>query len=196
MKRKELENRMLQALQEGNDCAPLWKRFFSYVIDYFLSTILISLIPMIATSILTGEKAFTSENFTAIPMGWRILLSGVAMAVAVYYFCILTLKETHRGQTLGKRILGIRIVTVDGQELTWKHMCRRELIGSLLIEGETAFPSAYVRYFIFLWLPQALSQGLYYVYMGISFCSIVYAVFGMQHRMFHDIVGGTRVAAK
>lgn len=63
MKRKELENRMLQALQEGNDCAPLWKRFFSYVIDYFLSTILISLIPMIATSILTGESMYGGVVF-------------------------------------------------------------------------------------------------------------------------------------
>ena len=97
MKRKELENRMLQALQEGNDCAPLWKRFFSYVIDYFLSTILISLIPMIATSILTGEKAFTSENFTAIPMGmedsskWR----GYGCS------CVLFLHTASEGDTQG-----------------------------------------------------------------------------------------------
>lgn len=187
---------MLQRLQEGSDCAPLWKRFFSYGIDYFLSTILISLIPMIVTSILTGEKAFTSENFTAIPMSWRIILSGAAMTVAVYYFCILPLKETHKGQTFGKRIMGIRIVAADGQELAWKHMWKRELVGSLLIEGETAFPAAFLRYFVFLLLPQALSRGIYYVYMGISLCSVLYAVFGMDHRMFHDIIGKTKVVVK
>lgn len=196
MTRKELENKMLQRLQEGSDCAPLWKRFFSYGIDYFLSTILISLIPMIVTSILTGEKAFTSENFTAIPMSWRIILSGAAMTVAVYYFCILPLKETHKGQTFGKRIMGIRIVAADGQELAWKHMWKRELVGSLLIEGETAFPAAFLRYFVFLLLPQALSRGIYYVYMGISLCSVLYAVFGMDHRMFHDIIGKTKVVVK
>ncbi len=187
---------MLQSLQEGSSCAPLWKRFLSYVIDYFLSTILISLIPMIVTSILTGEKAFTSENFTALSMGWRIVLSGTAMAAAVYYFCVQPLRETHKGQTFGKRIMGIRIVPADGQELAWKHMWKRELVGSLLIEGETAFPSAFLRYFAFLLLPQTLSQWIYYLYMGISFCSIAYAVFGMQHRMFHDIIGKTRVVVK
>lgn len=196
MTRKELENKMLQRLQEGSNCAPLWKRFFSYVIDYFLSTILISMIPMIVTSILTGEKAFTSENFTAVPMSWRIVLSGAAMAVAVYYFCVLPMKEPHKGQTFGKRIMGIRIAASDGQELTWRHMWKRELVGSLLIEGETAFPSAFLRYFVFLFLPQALSQGIYYVYIGISLCSAVYAAFSMDHRMFHDIIGKTKVVVK
>ena len=118
------------------------------------------------------------------------------MAAAVYYFCVQPLRETHKGQTFGKRIMGIRIVPADGQELAWKHMWKRELVGSLLIEGETAFPSAFLRYFAFLLLPQTLSQWIYYLYMGISFCSIAYAVFGMQHRMFHDIIGKTRVVVK
>lgn len=187
---------MLQRLQEGSSCAPLWKRLFSYGIDYFLSSILISLIPMIITSILTGEKAFTSENFTAIPMVWRIICSLTAMAVAVYYFCVLPLKENHKGQTFGKRLMRIRIAAEDGQELTWSHMWKRELIGSLLVEGETVFPSAFLRYFVFLWLPQTVSQGIYYVYIGISLCSVAYAVFGMEHRMFHDLIGKTKVVVK
>lgn len=196
MTRKELENRMLKRLQEESNCAPLWKRLFSYGIDYFISTILISLVPMIITSILTGEKAFTAENFTAIPMGWRILCSGMAMAVAVYYFCIWPLKEKHLGQTPGKRLMGIRIAAVGGERLTWGHMWKRELIGSLLVEGETAFPSSFLRYFVFLWLPQTVSQGIYYVYIVITACSVLRGIFGRDHRMFHDLIGKTKVVVK
>ncbi len=193
MTRKQLENQMLQRLQETSDCAPLWKRFFSYGIDYFISTILISLIPMVITSILTGEKVFTSENFTSISMNWRILCSVTAMLVAVYYYCALPLRENHRGQTLGKQLMGIRIVAENEEELTWGHILKRELIGSLLVEEETAFPSSYLRYFIFLWLSQSVSQSIYYVYIGISFCSIMYGIFSMNHRMFHDLIGKTKV---
>lgn len=184
---------MLQRLAETSRCAPLWKRLLSYTIDYFLSTIFISIIPMIITSILTGEKAFTSENFTSIPMNWRLLCSALAMIFAVYYFCIFPLRDGRKGQTIGKKLMGIRIVPANDDELTWSHMWRRELVGSLLIEGQTAVPSAFLQYFVFLWLPRQVSQGIGYAYIVISVASVAYAVFGRSHRMFHDLVGATKV---
>lgn len=195
-KRKQLETYMLQRVTQESDSAPLWRRLFAYAIDYFLSTILISIIPMIITSILTGQKEFTSENFTAIPMSWRIVCGVLAMAAAVYYFCVYPLKDAHKGQTPGKRIMGIRIKALDGKELSWSNMWKRELVGSLLVEGETAFPSAYLRYFVFLFLPQTISQAVYYVYMGITLCSVAWAVFGKNHQMFHDVIGKTKVTRK
>lgn len=171
----------------------LQRRVLAFAMDYFLSAIVISIIPMLITSIITQEKAFTLDNFGAMPIGWRVAGSVIAMVMAVLYFVMYPMMKGHAGQTPGKIFAKIKVTEQSGKPLKPSNLLRRELLGSLLLEGHTGFPSAYLTHFMYLFLPGRIAGGLVLVSVGISVISVVLAVFGKSHRMLHDYVGGTVV---
>ncbi len=148
---------------------------------------------MIITSIITQQKAFTIEAFISMPLRWQVVSAALATGAAVGYFIIYPMNPRHLGQTLGKQAVKIRVEAADGDGLTYGHMLRRELVGSMLIEGETAFPSAFFRYFLYQLFPPGAASLLPTAALVISIGSILWAVFGKNHRMIHDYVGGTVV---
>lgn len=169
------------------------KRLYAYIIDYIAGSIFISMLPMIITSIITQQKTFTVETFISMPLIWQVISAALAMGAAVGYFILYPMNPRHLGQTPGKQAMKIRVEAAAGEELTWGHMVKRELIGSMLIEGETAFPSAFFRYFLYQLFPTGMASLLPTAALVISVGSIVWAVFGKHHRMIHDYVGGTVV---
>lgn len=169
------------------------KRMYAFIVDYVLGSIFITLIPMIVTSIVTQEKVFTVAAFISMPVKWQIFCGMTAFVAAVYYFVIYPMNPRHLGQTLGKQAMKLRIVPIDQEKLTYSQMMRRELVGSLMIEGETAFPSAFFRYFLYRLIPGEGARILQVTAIAVSICSILWAVFHPSHRMIHDYVGGTKV---
>ena len=93
------------------------------------------------------------------------LLAGVGIvAMSIYQMYLITL----RGQTIGKRQMGIQIVRVDGSALTFVHGV---VLRSWLITLMTRIP----------YLGPVL--GLVNILM----------IFGSEKRCLHDVIAGTRV---
>lgn len=188
-----LQGRYINRLRHQLQYASLSRRLLSFLIDFLCSSIFISVIPMLITSIITQETSFTTENLLKLPLSMQLLCCCIAILLAIYYFCIYPSASTHNGQTIGKRIMRIKIQKQDGTSIGIVDLLKRELIGSLIIEGETAFPSAFVRYLFFLWLPAMLSQGLMVLSIFISLISILWCIFDKNRRMFHDLIAKTSV---
>ncbi|MFD1413736.1 RDD family protein [Oceanobacillus jeddahense] len=180
-------------LHNQNNYSSLLRRFLAYMIDFFISSIFVSIIPMIITSIITQEKTFSIRTFTQMPTIWQIICGIIAISLAIYYFCLYPMNKNHLGQTIGKRIMKLRIVNVNGQDLTYKDIFLRELLGSMIIEGETKFPSAFFRYFLYKMLPAQIAGVISIVSIVLSVASIIWAIINRRHRMFHDYVGRTVV---
>lgn len=192
-KRKRLEQKLLNRLANASRNASLSGRLLAFFIDYILGSIFISWIPMIISSIITGEKSLTISAFISMPMKWQLASGVIAMGMAVYYYCLYPMKESHLGQTPGKQLMKIRVEPVSGGRLTYRRLLLRELAGSFLLEGETAFPSAFGRYFIYLILPVKAAGVLSVLAVFASLGSVVFAVFNERHQMFHDYIGKTVV---
>ena len=182
-------NRIRQQLKY----ASLGRRFFAFLIDFVCSSIFITLMPMLITSIITQEKSFTTRSLMKLPMPLQILCCLLAVSAAVYYYCIYPSASAHNGQTVGKRLMHIKIQKQDGGQIHMTDLLKRELIGSLLLEGETAFPSAFVRYLVFLWIPAILSRGLMITSVLISLAFIIWCVIDQRRCMFHDLIAKTSV---
>ncbi|MGX8833368.1 RDD family protein [Amedibacillus sp. YH-ame6] len=188
-----LKARYVRRIKTQLKYASLMKRFLAFLIDFLLSSIFVSIIPMIITSIATQEKSFTITNMMKLSIELQILCCLIAIVFAIYYFCIYPSKSTHCGQTIGKRIMYIKVQRRDGQDVSLRDLLKRELLGSMLLEGETAFPSAFVRYIIFLCIPSMVSQVLTTLTILISLCSILYCIVDSNRRMLHDFVAKTNV---
>lgn len=169
------------------------KRLYAYIIDYICGSIFISLPPMVITSIITQQKEFTIETFISMPVIWQAVSAASAFAASAVYFIIYPMNPGHLGQTPGKQLMKIRVEAAGGYRLTYGNMLKRELLGSVLIEGETAFPSAFFRYFLYQIVPAGAAVILPVAALVISVGSILWAVFGKEHRMIHDYIGGTVV---
>ncbi|MFJ7755180.1 RDD family protein [Peribacillus muralis] len=130
-----------------NDSVGFWKRFFAGFLDVLIISLPLSLI----FSWITGD--WENEDFSKI-----LNLLYMLIVPIVWY-----------GYTVGKRIMGIRIVRVDGRKLG---------IGTMLLRTFVA--------------------GIVYVLtLGIGYIVSAFMV-GMRkdHRAIHDFIAGTYVTAE
>lgn len=124
--------------------AGFWMRFWAYLLDLLvvasLNGILVS--PLLAMSGLADVKiAFFS-------------LEVIFMAVVtLLYFLLLTKKW---GQTIGKRVFGLKVISKNTRQLTWSSLIFREVIGRYILQ---AFALTYTLYVIIAF--QKEKQGLH-----------------------------------
>lgn len=190
-----MKNNLLSWINKNRDpnIASNLKRLFAFIIDYFIGSIFVSFIPMILVSIITQEKVITVNLMKTIPFDMQLICCIVSIILAVYYYCIIPLNPKHLGQTLGKRIMKIKVVKMNGSNITLTDILKREILGAMLIEGETTFPSAYFRNILYQFMPAFLSQALGWLSIIISIISIVVGYLGINHRMIHDFIANTKV---
>ncbi|MGE6376742.1 RDD family protein [Peribacillus muralis] len=130
-----------------NDSVGFWKRFFAGFLDVLIISLPLSLI----FSWITGD--WENEDFSTI-----LNLLYMLIVPIVWY-----------GYTVGKRIMGIRIVRVDGRKLG---------IGTMLLRTFVA--------------------GIVYVLtLGIGYIVSAFMV-GLRkdHRAIHDFIAGTYVTSE
>lgn len=94
--------------------AGFWIRFVAFVIDGIIISVIQFLLSLIFGDLMDvetnpGSSSFINLILTIIYFGWF---------------------QTYlRGQTLGKKITGIRVTTVDGSKVKLGRMLLREIIG-------------------------------------------------------------------
>ena len=173
--------------------ASLKKRLFAFIIDFICGSISVSVIPLLITSIYTQEKEFTVNSLMKLPILLQMICCIVETIIGIYYYCIYPLSKYHKGQTIGKRLIKIKVVKDNGNDIDFITIAKRELLGSMIIEGETAFPSAFVRYIGFLFISTQLSMIITIFSIIVSVLSVVWCVLNKNRKMFHDIIAKTQV---
>lgn len=100
--------------------AGFWIRFVAYLID--LSLINIVLIGLIVNNVLLATKL---ENYTFMYLSWSTIIGFIVFYI---YFILMT---KFLGQTIGKMIVGLKVVRDNGENLNWSTVLFREGIGRL-----------------------------------------------------------------
>lgn len=134
--------------------AKLWQRFFARIIDG-----LIIGVPIVFLLSFTIGYDFVIE-----PRANFIFNLFMLLIVTVY---MISLPVIWYGWSIGKRLLGIRIMQVNGQDVTWKIMVKREL---------------------FILIVYILTFGLFLLLSGVMM------VTRQDKRGLHDLMAGTKVA--
>ncbi|MFU0790527.1 RDD family protein [Virgibacillus proomii] len=146
------ENAMMEITSDTYRYAGFWMRFWAYIMDLIV-------VASINGILLTPFKFINDGE--VIEMGFWTLTGIIASIMFYLYFLLMTKKF---GQTLGKMIMGIKVIREDGEKLTWNDLLFREVIGRFIH-----------RVFSFL-------AVLYIV-----------VAFTKEKQGIHDMIGNTRV---
>jgi uncharacterized RDD family membrane protein YckC len=94
--------------------AGFWLRFVAFVIDGIIISVIQFLLSMIFGDLMDVETNPGSSSFINL------------ILTIIYFGCFQTYL---RGQTLGKKITGIRVTRLDGSKVNLGRMLLREIIG-------------------------------------------------------------------
>lgn len=179
---------------------PLTRRFIAYMMDWYVGALCTG-IPIAIVS----QKQFGSmmnQNLSFFDKQTGIIVGIFALVFAIFYFVIVP-TFIWKGQTPGKRIMKMKVVQNNGQEVGIKHMLLRQVVGMMIIEG--IFLSA-----------SGVALQLFTISSGINFLStvpivdinvkiatligfvfsaisIVLMLFKGEQRALHDYIGQTKV---
>lgn len=167
------------------------RRFLAMLFDWYVSSML-AVLPI--TFYLRESNVVESSTYALDTYGLQTGLMVGIYAIFVgllYYFVVPTF--IYKGQTLGKKIFKVKVVQFDGSDVTFKTMFKREVIGSILVEGGIVMTAVYSRRIIALVGFSGAVGIMQNVAFAITFLSIVYAYFNKKSQSFHDKIANTLV---
>ncbi|NSN06879.1 RDD family protein [Enterococcus faecalis] len=126
--------------------AGFWLRFFAFVIDLLCINILIS-----ATIGLVYKLIGLEMNSSLIT-----IYGFLSLVIYLTYFVLLT--KLNAGQTIGKMIFGLRVISFEEDTLSWQTVLIRELICRFILK--TFFFS--VGYLVTIFTPKKQHIGDYF----------------------------------
>jgi len=148
--------------------APLYKRIAAALLDFLLSVLPLAFFGNVARVIPVMIVWPAFPFFYAVSPPPSTAMSVAACICIGYYLLYHSLfLILFKGQTPGKRWMGLRVVSKDGDGLDAFQIFGRELLGRQFINSIT---------------------------FGISYLvSVIWSLFTKEHKTIHDVIAGTRV---
>ncbi len=168
------------------------RRFFAYLIDWYVGALCMAVPISIASSQLTGD--ITNQYLVDFPAPWGIVTGCAALLCACFYYVAIPL-VIWPGQTPGKRLCGIRITMADGSPVDLPHLALREILGVFVLEGVVANASGIWHQMLTIATGVNFVHPLMYVGFAITLASCIMILVRKDHRCLHDLIGGTKVCA-
>lgn len=170
----------------------IFRRGIAAIFDIYISSVLANIPILIIYSIETGETQMTKE-LSSLSTTSGILASVLGILMVLLYYIVLPLYKFD-GQTLMKKLLGFKIVKTDGTKLDLKTMLKREILGSMIVEGGFVSSGNYLRQLILILTgSQLLYTGLLYTSFATTILSIIFMLFSKEAKALHDYIGNTKV---
>lgn len=165
----------------------LWiRRFFSYLIDWYVITLLIDVVIKVYTYIIYGQSIIiTLDNFDLyVAFG---LLVTMFIINCLYFIIIPYLLD---GVTLGKKIFKLKTINKNGDRASIINLFCKEVIGNVIIEGSFYPFSNYVFNLLLIISGESIIKIIAYIHTFIGIISIM-ILFTKRARMIHDYIGNT-----
>lgn len=173
------------------------RRFLAYFIDWYIGFVFTILPIAMMYGMLYGSKDMISSVivFAKKDASMAMLAGGLAMLFAFFYYVIVPWK-LWEGQTVGKRLMKIKIVSNDGEKANLWQLFLRHMIGMLLVEGGIIGATTVLREMIAVGLHTSdwILYARYAAYL-ISFASGMLVTSTRAKRAIHDYIAKTKVEA-
>lgn len=168
-----------------------FSRVVAYIIDWYIAT-MISSIPIVIITSMVNHTTIITQELNKLPLMWGVITGILAIIFYLGYYVILELK-VYKGQTFGKRILKLKVVKDDGNDVDLKTILLREGLGVMIIEGYLANSSSYLRQIIQLFTEVNIMDMSVYLFGIISAISILMGIASPSRKMIHDYIAKTHI---
>ena len=171
--------------------ASLGRRFGAYLIDWYLGGLATAFpISMVSMKLF---QTVQNQNILSFPASYGIAAGTAGLAAALFYYVFIP-AFIWKGQTPGKRLVKIRIVSADGNEVTLPKLMIRQILGIMVVEGGLVTASALWHQLATILTGIDFVKPLMYIGMGISILSSIITLLG-DHRAIQDRIGRTQVVS-
>ncbi|MDO8212888.1 RDD family protein [Conexibacter sp. CPCC 206217] len=120
-----------QPLEDDERLASRWRRFWAIVLDGIFIAIPVFVIAIVV-AVSTGDSD-ADGTATAIT-----IYAVYALAVLLYYPLTLSRRGAHNGQTFGKQLMKVRVVTSEGVPVTFWRGALRDVLGTTVLSVMTS----------------------------------------------------------
>ena len=172
--------------------ASIARRFFAYLIDWYVGALCTAVPISIAAARLTGSIA--NQYLVDFPAPWGIVTGAAALGAACLYYVAVPLL-VWPGQTPGKRLCGIKVVRADGGPVDLPHLALRQIVGMFVVEGVVANASGIWHQMLTIATGVNFVHPLMYAGFALTLASCVMILVRKDRRCLHDLIGGTKVCA-
>ncbi|WP_294578055.1 RDD family protein [uncultured Thomasclavelia sp.] len=181
----------LRNKEEKNDLSQI-RRFIAYAIDWYLGGVVASLPIIIIYMMLHDDATSIPQNIAIFDYPYNFIAGGLSFLVAIIYYVIVPLK-VFPGQTVGKRILKLKIVNNNYLDVSIKQIIIRQLVMIILIEG-SIYSCSNMLHQLINTATNFNFSGIYaYIGLVISLISAILVLVLKSKRALHDLVAGTKV---
>ena len=169
-----------------------FKRLISYAIDWYLGGVVASLPIIIVYMIRNNEVAIVPMNLNAFANPDNLIAGGMSFMVAICYYALVP-AYVWPGQTIGKKIVNLKIVASDYGNVSVKQIFVRQILAILIVEGSVYGASNTFHQLISIMLKVNIT-GIYgCIGLGITILSVVLTLIFKSKRAFHDLMAGTMI---
>lgn len=196
MKNKSLFSKLFGWIDETTNDVPFNKRLGAYLLDWAIGGVFLGLPATLLYGFITKRSDMFSDLYVFPALGFSVCWSYIAgllcVLFALFYYVYVPWK-IYPGQTLGKKWLRIKIVNLDGTDVSLKGLLLRYVVGMFLLESGALVVGSYIRQMITLLL--AFNVDYYWQWLGIILfiASAMLAAGTASHRALHDYIGKTKV---
>lgn len=169
------------------------RRLIAYFIDWYLVLIVMNTVLIAAAYVLSGTVYVGSLPLTYFDADVQLPLLLVLVCIEVLFYCVIP-RFAWRGQTIGKKLLRLRVTRADGEPAGLPRLLLRDLVAVALIEGCFSPLSNYVRNYLMLFFERDIIQYTVWFSWGAGAISVLVLLF-TKRRMLHDFIAGTAVSA-
>ena len=173
-----------------------FRRFISYMLDWYIGGMLTSL-PLVITytMINSGNTTIIEQNINIFEYPLNIIIGLLSFMVAAFYYVFVPM-YIYNGQTLGKKIMKLRIVNNDYTTVTRKQIFIRQFVIILLLEG-SLYTSSNMLHQV---LNEVTGANIVSIYntigIGITVLSAILVIIFKSRRALHDVIVNTRVVTE
>ena len=166
-------------------------RIIAYGMDWYLGSVLSSL-PLILLYMSLHKDAVYIPQQLSIFKGYYQVIAGIlSLSVAFVYYVVLPI--IWKGQTLGKKLLGLKIVNDDYQEVNVKQLIIRQVIMIFLVEGSIYTCSNMFHQLVNVLTGYNIASIWNKVGLVITILSGILVIILKSKKSLHDIVSHTLV---
>lgn len=181
----------LRNSEEKNDLSHI-RRLIAYGIDWYLGGVIASLPLIIIYMSLHDNATIIPQNLAIFEAPYNIIAGCLSFLVALIYYVYIP-GFVFKGQTVGKKLLKLKIVNDNYQEATVKQILLRQLVMILLVEGSIYGASNMLHQVISV--VTGVNFSTFYAYVGlvISAVSAILVLVLKSKRALHDVVCHTKL---
>lgn len=168
------------------------KRLVSYGLDWYVGAMIASLPIIITYMIRNDEVGIVPMSLSVLASPDNLIAGGLSFLGAIGYYALVP-AFVWPGQTLGKKLLKLKIVSNDYRRASTGQILNRQIMAILIVEG-SVYSSSNILHQLLTILFKINIAGVYgYLGLGITGISIGLVLVLKSKRALHDFIAGTRV---